>query len=276
MDKKKNTQVPLLAKIEKTISDLSKSEATVAQYIVDNPKEVVNMPIAELAAICEVSEPTVVRTCRSVGFLGYQALKIALIQGISAPISYEGEEISNDDDVATIAHKISSSAVDAIRLTQENLNIEDVEKAADLFSNAGRVLIFATGGSTSVALEAEHKFMRIGLDAKAFTDANTQTIAATFARDRDVIFAISHSGASKLVIDNSRLAKTNGATVISLTSRWKSPLSKTSDIPLFTVANEPYKDTVAVSSRYAELAIVDLLYLYMSLSHGDAKSQMVK
>lgn len=254
----------VIFKIRSLIPELSKSEALVAEYISGNPEEVINLSVSALADACGVSEPTIIRACRNIGFSGYQALKIALIQSMSAPMEYSGEEVESGDDMQTAMLKVFGAAADAVSLTRENISIKDMQSAADALLKARRIFIFGVGGSAAVASDVQHKFMRLGLDATAYSDMNVQAIAAAYAGRDDVIFAISHSGSSKAVVDNTKLAKSNGATVISLSSMGKSPLTELADFSLFTVANETRYRIVAISSRIAELTLIDTLYSYMS------------
>lgn len=254
----------ILIKIRGLIPELSKSEAMVADYICSHSDEVINLSVSALADYCGVSEPTIIRACRNMGFSGYQALKIALIQSMSAPINFSGEEVEADDDMQQAVGKVFAAATDALNLTREYINAEDMKKAAETILGAKRIFIFGVGGSAAVAADVQHKFMRLGLDATAYSDMNVQSIAAAFATGRDVIFAISHSGSSKAVVDNARLAKSNGATVISLSSMGKSPLAELADISLYTTANETRYRIVAISSRIAELTVIDALYSYMT------------
>ena len=79
-----------------------------------------------------------------------------------------------------------------------------------------------------------------------------------------------------MVVDNTRLAKSNGATVISLSSMGKSPLTELADISLHTAANETRYRIVAISSRIAELTIVDTLYSYMSFRARKADNMIIE
>ena len=251
-------------KIRSLIPELSKSEALVAEYIANNPEEVIELSVSTLADNCGVSEPTIIRACRNMGFTGYQALKVALIQSCSAPIEYAGEEVVKEDNMAMAITKTFGAALDAVALTRDNLNVADMERAANALLKAGRIYIFGVGGSAAVASDIQHKFSRLGLDATAYSDMNLQAIVAANAKKKDLVFAISHSGSSKAVVDNTNLAKSNGATVISLSSTGKSPLTELADISLFTSANETRYRIVAISSRIAELTIIDTLYSYMA------------
>lgn len=263
-------------KIRSLIPELSRSEAAVAEYILNHSDDVIDLSVSALADLCGVSEPTVIRACRTIGFSGYQALKIALIKSAESTIEYNGEEVLAEDDMRQSIQKVFGAANDAINLTRDNLDIQAMEKAVDLLIHAKRILIFGVGGSAAVAADVQHKFLRLGFHAQALSDLNMQAIAAAYAGEGDVVFAISHSGSSKSVVDNTRLAAENGAKVISLSSIGKSPLTEIADISLFTSANETRYRIVAISSRIAELTIIDTLYSYMAFRTGKAENLTIE
>ena len=266
----------LVLKIRSIIPQLSKSEAAVAEYICANTEEVINLSVSALADCCGVSEPTVIRACRNLDFTGYQALKIALIQSLNAPVQSAVGEVNAEDGMRVVTQKVFAAAVDAVTLTRENLNLDDMKKAAKALLKARRILIFGVGGSAAVASDVEHKFSRLGLDAVAYADLNLQAIVAAYAKPEDVVFAISHSGSSKAVVDNTAIAKSNGATVISLSSLGKSPLTEIADISLYTSADETRYRIVAISSRIAELTIIDTLYSYISFRTGKEENLTIE
>lgn len=263
-------------KIRSLIPELSRSEAAVAEYILNHSEDVINLSVSALADLCGVSEPTVIRACRTIGFSGYQALKIALIKSGENTFEYSGEEVLAEDDMKMSVQKVFGAANDAINLTRDSLDIKAMEKAADMLIHAKRILIFGVGGSAAVAADVQHKFLRLGFNAQALSDLNMQAISAAYAGEGDVIFAISHSGSSKVVVDNASLAAKNGAKVISLSSIGKSPLTEIADISLFTAANETRYRIVAISSRIAELTIIDTLYSYMAFRTGKAENLTIE
>lgn len=65
----------ILAIISSYLPTLSKSEKKVAQYILSNSDEVVNLSINELALLSEVGESTIVRFTRKIGFGVFKILK---------------------------------------------------------------------------------------------------------------------------------------------------------------------------------------------------------
>ena len=73
----------LIRRIENNQSTLRKSEAKVASFVLDNANQVIRMRIVDLASQSGVSEPTVIRFCRAIGFDGFRSFKLQLAQHLS-------------------------------------------------------------------------------------------------------------------------------------------------------------------------------------------------
>lgn len=258
----------LLLRMEAMRDSLGQAEKKVVDYILENPEKVIYLSVAGLAESSGVSDATVVRTCRKLGLSGYQDFKVTLAQDIVTPMQSIHEEISEDDSASVIVDKVFQGTMQALTLTHDSLDVDAVVKAVDAITNARRVIILGMGSSHSVAVDLQHKLLRLGIDAVAFTDSHMQTITASLLTKEDVVFAISHSGSSKDVVDNTKLAKSNGAVTISMTSIGSSPLSKITDIQLYTASKETRYRIVALSSRIAQEAIIDTLYTLIAVRDG--------
>lgn len=266
-----NERVPaLLLKMKAFYPSLSKSEQQVIDYIYENPEKVIYLSVAGLAENSGVSDATVIRTCRSIGLSGYQDLKVTLAQDIVSPLQSIHEEINADDSASTIIDKVFQGTLHAINFTHDILKPDDIEKAAVSIMKANRIIIVGLGNSHAVALDLQHKLLRLGLDAMALSDSHMQAIVATSLRSGDVMFAISHSGSSKDIVESAEIAKSYGALTISLTNIGNSPLSKLSDIPLYTASNETKYHIIAMNSRIAQMAIIDSIYTIIASKNTDA------
>jgi len=73
----------LFKTLQDTYEKLRKSEKKVADYVMQQQSAVVQMRIVDLAAAAAVSEPTVVRFCRALGFDGFQDFKLTLAQSVA-------------------------------------------------------------------------------------------------------------------------------------------------------------------------------------------------
>lgn len=266
----------VVLKIQQLIPELSKSEQSVGNYIIQNPEQIINSSLSAIAESCAVSEPTVVRACRKLGFSGFQNMKVALAQSVLTPIRANSEEVTPEDTAQQVISKVFTGTVHTLEFTRDILRPEDLEAAADLLTSARRILIFGLGGSGPVAMDLNHKLMRLGLNATAYTDPHLQAISAAYCTDQDVVFAISHSGSSRNVIANTRYAKSLGAKVISLTNLGSSPLTKLADLSLFTASEETKYRIVAISSRIAELTVLDSIYTYIAVRSENVRAMKVE
>ena len=147
-----------------------------------------------------------------------------------------------------------------LKFTYDTFKIESISKAVELICASKQIAIIGLGNSNSIAVDAMHKFMRLGINAYAFTDSHMQMIKSSYLSKDDLVFAISHSGSSKDVVDAAATAKKNGAKVISLTNIGKTPLGDIADVQLTTASKESMYRIVAIASRVAQMAIIDTIY----------------
>ncbi len=263
-----NDRVPaLIMKMKALRHSLSKSENRVMEYIINHPEEVVYLSVSGLAEKSGVSDATVIRACRRIGMSGYQDLKVTLAQDIVTPLQSIHEEISDDDSCSVIMEKVFQSTIHTLKFTHDTLRSEVIESAVEIISNSKRIAIFGLGNSHSIAINMQHKLMRLGINATAYTDSHMQTIIASYLGEKDTIFAISHSGSSKDIVDAAALAKKNNTKIISLTNIGKSPLGDISDVHLTTASNESKYRIVAIASKIAQITIIDTIYTILAIRH---------
>ncbi len=250
-------------------NNLSSKEKSVCAYIQENSRKVIHMSITELAEICETSEPSLVRLAKKLGYKGFQALKISIAQEFIEPSMQIYEKLSQEDTIPAIVEKVFHSNIQALTDTLSVLNKENIEKAVNLILASNRLFFFGVGGSSIIAQDAQHKFVRIGYLPVATGDVNIQAMAASILESNDTVIAISHSGASSTTIDVASIASKAGAKVITITNYSRCPILKYSDIPLFTASPETEFKTEALSSRIAELSIIDSLFIGTVLKNYD-------
>lgn len=272
-----NKRVPaLLLKMKAFYPSLSKSEQQVIDYITKNPEKVIYLSVAGLAENSGVSDATVIRTCRSIGLNGYQELKVTLAQDIVSPLQSIHEEINSDDTPSVIIDKVFQGTLHAINFTHDILKSENIEKAVEAILNANRVIIIGLGNSHAIALDLQHKLLRLGIDAIALSDSHLQAITSTCASSKDVVFAISHSGSSRDIVENAQLAKDNGSTIISLTNIGSSPLTEIADIKLYTASRETHYRILALNSRIVQMIIIDCIYTIIATMKPNAIENFYK
>lgn len=253
-------------RINRIYDDLKPKEQLLCNYIREHDHDIIHMSITELSEQCNISEASLVRFARKLGYKGFQSMKINIAEDVSEPEKQIQSEIHRTDTVSTLMDKVFLSEKQAIDNTLAVLDPNELAKAVTLFCNAKRLIFYAVGGSGTVALDAQHKFIRIGFLPLVFTDGNIQAMSASILTKNDVVLAISQSGASSAVIDALELAHQAKAKIIVITNYGKSPIIKYSDVCLFTSAPTSIFRSEPLSSRIAELAVIDALFTGVSFT----------
>lgn len=261
------TTLMLLDSIRTQLDSLSKSEKKVALAVLDQPNQTVSQNITALAKSAQVSEPTVVRFCRTLGYDGWHEFKLKLAQGLALAMPGANEQPAQDDLAADLVNKICSRSINTLLDLRNNLNPEAIQRALDILSRASKIEFYGQGTSGIVAADAQHKFFRSGVPTVAYSDPNIHSIAAALLRGGDCLVAISQRGNSPALVRSVKLARRGGADVVVLAPSG-TPLADLATvlIPIDLVFNtDPY---TPISARLAYLVVIDVLAVGLALQRG--------
>jgi RpiR family carbohydrate utilization transcriptional regulator len=257
----------LLDSIRTQLDALSKSERKVALAVLDNPAQIVDQNITALARAAQVSEPTVVRFCRTLGYDGWHEFKLKLAQGLALALPGLNEQPAQDDLASDLINKICSRSINTLLDLRNNLRPESIQKALDILSRANKIEFYGQGTSGIVAADAQHKFFRSGVPTVAYADPSIHSIAAALMREGDAVVAISQRGNSPALVRSVKLARRGGADVIVLAPSG-TPLAELASvlIPIDLIFNiDPY---TPISARLAYLVVIDVLAVGLALQRG--------
>ena len=252
----------IILQIRTNYDKMGRGERKIADLISADPRSILPLTITELSEKAGCGAATLVRFSKRLGFHGYQELKIAIAQEISS-LSNEKDQISPDDSCYFMFTKRLRDIQIALQKTRLVLSPASMDAAAKKIMNAKRIVIFGLGNSAAIAHDAQHKFLRVGLNATACSDNHLQSIIASHLNADCVAIGISHSGRSVDIVQALQLARINGATTICVTNHDTSPITEVSDICLFTKSEETQHSILAMSSRIAQLTIFDAIYTYI-------------
>lgn len=257
----------LLRKITELLGALNPSEAKVGRYVLQAPDDVVRQSIAMVAQGSQVSEPTVMRFCRSLGCKGYQDFKLDLAVSLAGDTPYVYTSITQDDSTAQMAEKICQYSSNSLRVLYELLDIGALKKSIRILNNARRIEIYGSGASGIVALDAQHKLFRTKVPTVAYRDSHLQMMSASSLDEECVAIAFSYTGQSLNIIEVAKMASEQGATVIGVT-RSDSPLAQFCDPVINNPNIEDTKLFAPMVSRICQLAIVDMLATGIAMEKG--------
>ena len=248
-------------RLKEMLPKLSPKEGQVAKFVLARPAEVVNMTIEQIAAQSHTSASAVVRLCKSMGYSGYKELCRMLSSDLavsSNSISYESIHPGDSTDV--IMKNICYSNMKAIENTMNVMDYEALDQAVQLLCKARRIDFYGVGNSALVALDAHNKFLRASMNCTASADYHVQLISACSLKKGDVAVMISYSGETYDMVRLASLVKKTGCKIITITTYAKNTLARFADVTLYTVSAETMIRSGAISSRIAQLTVIDALY----------------
>ncbi len=257
----------LLDSIHTHLDSLSKSERKVALAVLKNPELAIAENITALARNAQVSEPTVVRFCRAIGYDGWQEFKLKLAQGLALALPGADESPMQDDLASDLVNKICSRSINTLLDLRNNLRPEAIQRALDVLVQSNKIEFYGQGTSGVVAADAQHKFFRSGVPTVAYSDPHIHSISASLLKKGDTVVAISQRGNSAALLRSVQLARKMEADIIALTPSG-TPLAELATVlvPIDLSFNtDPY---TPLSARLAHLVVIDILAVGLALKRG--------
>lgn len=271
---KKNASVIMV--IKTAYRDMGVKDRKIADYVLNNTKEASRSSITDIASKLNLAESTIFQFTKKLGYKGFKDFKIALLTDAFDPEISIYEKITKDDTDYEIANKVFDSSIKAITDTKALLSSEIISQAADLLIHSENVHIFGLGGSTAVALDTYHKFLRSPIEVNYTMDYHLQLMNASLLTKKDTAFIISHTGRTIEAIHIAELAKEAGAKIMVLTSYPLSPLAKMADIVLLSTSDEIKYRSESLSSRLSQLSLIDALFVITQLHNEKHTNNRLK
>lgn len=268
----------LVRHIQEQITTFRPAERKVADVVRAQPERIVQLSISELARQAGVSDPTVVRFCRSVGCAGFQDFKVRLAGdlgkfGPTAAAAFADCGVTPTDSPRTIGRKVVAAAAQSLAALERQLDAAQLGRAIDLLLVARRIDFYGCGASAIVAADAHHKFFRMNIPTHAYADSHMQVMSAATLSAGDAVVAISNTGRSRELSEAVRIARGFGATVIALTASG-SPLAGQVDIPICIDLPEDTGFVTPMTSRLAHLVVIDMLAVAVAARRPNASGRL--
>jgi RpiR family carbohydrate utilization transcriptional regulator len=264
-DRGRDLQGGALIRLRGVYPSLKAALQKVASLILRQPEMAIYASVNEVAAAAEVSEATVMRFCRILGFKGFQDFKIALARELVAP----PPRLPEDAGPTTLVRWIFKANLAALEETLEILDMRQLLQAGQLLGNCRRLIIGGLRGSGLAAQYAAIRFAPLGLDLCCFTETYQMAISAALLGREDALLAISHSGSTQGILTPARVAKDSGARVLAITSNPLAPLSRMADLVLMTAGRELTMAPDCLAAFLSQISIIDSLATLLQQARPD-------
>jgi glucokinase len=248
----------LMDRIRQLQPELTPAEQRVAALVLEQPRLVLNEPIAGIARLADVSQPTVIRFCRSLGFLGLADFKLKFASSLTGSIPVRHSQVRHSDSTHDLSAKVIDNTVSAILKFRDQLDVRAIDRAIELVSRAKRIEFYAMGNARVVALDGQHKFFRFRIPTALYGDSHLFSLAADLLGPGDVVVAISNSGRLPELLDAVDKARAAGADVIVISSS-ESPLARRASVLLAVDHAEDNSSFLSMISRVLQLLLIDIM-----------------
>lgn len=265
----------MLDQIEKTLPEFSRAESVVARWVLQHPRKVAKMTLAELAQACQSSEPSVVRFCRRLKVDGYREFTRKLTQALSQPQNLVHRDVSSSDSQRDAVLKVLDASIQALLSIRTQVDTLPIDQCVNAMANARQLVFAGLGASAQVAADACQKFFRLGTPCSALTDTPMMLQFAAIAEPRDVLVLISNSGRWPETILAAEKARERGAIVLALTAP-NTPLANSATLNLACEGIEDSSVYTPMSSRLAQLALLDALQVALALQLGESAAKLLQ
>jgi DNA-binding MurR/RpiR family transcriptional regulator len=248
------------------VNALSASEKRVMEFVSMHQSDVINMSMIEIAKAVGVSDATVLRFVRSVGFDGFNAFKIALAAELMHPKDAIFESVKPDDTYEVIIQKVIGTNIQVLRDTLYTLDITGLQQTIAEIKKARRIFCCAVGTSAHMAQWFFDRLFRLEFPVTAVVDPIHMYTQAAIAKDDELFFFISRSGYPVTLIKIMRILRKQNPSVkqLLITCDASSPMAKLSDVYLIGVSRE--KDPDIAGSAVSISSIIDIIYTCLELA----------
>jgi DNA-binding MurR/RpiR family transcriptional regulator len=263
----RDSQTGTLIRLRGLYPSLKTALRKVADVILRQPEMAIYASVNEVAAVAAVSEATVMRFCRILGFKGFQDFKIALAREMVIPSPRRHEEAPGQDDIA-IVRKVFQTNTAALHDTLEIVDLEAMRRATQLLSKSRQVMVIGVSGSSPAVAYAGNRLLLLGLKTYMYTDFYLMLMAASLLTKDDVVLAISNLGTTREIIETVGVAREKDAKVICITNNSLSPLARICDPAMVTASREMTLPEEAVASLVCQISILDALFALIAQARG--------
>ncbi|WP_137597297.1 MurR/RpiR family transcriptional regulator [Paucilactobacillus kaifaensis] len=255
-----------IVSIKAYYNGFSGNEKRIAEYVIKHAATVQELTISDLAKKCNTSTASISRFVKHIGYLNYREFLMEMPKNTYGDIFSEIEESDSD---LQITEKTFNGAINALKATKKMIDKSKIKQASELLRRTKRLGFFGLGGSSIVALDGFHKFLRTSLDCEYHPDFDIQLMQAVKLTDEDCAIVVSHSGRNKQTLLAVQQLQQRHVPIIAITSFPTSELAQNADVALISVAEEVNFRSESMSSLMAQLTIMDSLFMMTAIHHTE-------
>ena len=260
-------QISCLLQINNKYDSFSTKELLIADFILKNPTKVLFYTIEDFATDVGVSEATVFRFIKKLGYQRYQYFKIALASEITKVPDNGTNKTDNIDKSSNSYKYIVNRYISNLEETSFNMDMNLLDNVVKTILVSKKIAFLGLGSSGELALSSYNKFIDTGLFCIYNADYHMQLKLTASLNCDDLAIVFCNSGMNKDTIALVSALKENGVPIVGLSSNPNSPFAKMVTKFIYTYPIKPQTVIEKLSSYISLMSVIDYLYLKI-LSDG--------
>ncbi len=242
------------------------AEQEIMNFILENPKLVTEVTIEKLAELTYSSPSSIVRLCKKLGMKGYADFKIKLASEINT-FETSGVRIRVDipfgprADKKEVANTLLNLHYQALMDTYNTIDLDYLQKVADVMRTADCVLLLGYGESLLIAEDFHLKLRRLGISVFCEPLVGYTNIYPKNKMKNQVALIVSHYADRVEARDWLREFRELNIKTVLLCANKNSPLLKMPDYLIMLDNEEDRTEKMgSFASRTAMGYVLDVLY----------------
>lgn len=271
----------LLNIIKQNKNKFSTSEDSLVDYFLQlKNDELVNKTLADMANETEISQTTIYNFVKKLGFNGFQDFKIKLASNSISSTKPERlinyREIDPSDSYIDVAKKTIHFNQQSLENLVNFLDEKTLQRIVRLLEKSQNIYFFGQGGSSVIALDSYHKFLRSKLNCHYVSDYHIQLSICSKLTKKDCVFLFSHSGDSLETINLAKILQKNNCPIICITGNPVGKILKLSTESVIAFSQEAKYRTESLTSRLLYQTVMDILYTIIMFKDEEENEQVLK
>jgi RpiR family carbohydrate utilization transcriptional regulator len=258
---------PSMGAIEKIISlrrELRSNHKRIADFYISKNAQALLLTIREVAKATDTSVASVSRFFKKLGFQSYNQFRLELAYGSS---NHENVGLPIFSDKDRYEDRIRTAFAEAklnLELTKIAIKPENLKRVCDWIRKSDRVVFVGLGGAGAIGEWAKVTFSNIGVPCSFYSDPFQMVVAAGYMGKESILFALTHSGQSELIVRIMEIARARGSKVVLMTNYEKPETAGLADALLLTRCYERQQHIAQSSSSISMLCVMECLYLLVA------------
>lgn len=253
IDKKKLDSLLNNQKIE-----FSKTEKLIHNYVVENPEQVIYDSLNSISTRLGIGEASLVRYFKKIGFASFNQFKMNLYNIL------EGSRIKND---IPYVESVTNNLINVINNTKESIDLNSIDKAAEIILSSRQVFIAGMGISYTSAQDMFSRLLRIGVNSSIVTDSHFGYMYTALLDEDCSVILYSFSGETAEMVKLAKSCKERNIKIIVISNYSNSTLFPLADVFIQTKGFENDITSGFFGSKISQIYVSDLLVTKCALSN---------